>query len=243
MVVKFGAVSVRLHGPILERDGRGEGLPVDAAERDGEVRLADVEADGEEKVVLAEVHVPFVRPDLREAGIEIEVGAAFGAAQEIVVLERAAEVDEQRAVAAEGADVTFFQTEHLPVVVKDRPILTETELIALLLECVDHVRDRAAGAFLRRAEDIEPEDVEAQRAQAGEIMEIEPLQAAALGIARAPCAGDDDLIHGRRLCGAGELEFADVGVVPAAGDQIGVASALDDLAVVHDQQQVRLTDS
>jgi len=57
-------------------------------------------------------------------------------------------------------------------------------------------------------------------------------------------AGDDDVIRGRviLLRGAGELEFADAGVVPAARDQIGVASALDDLAVVHDEQQVRLTD-
>ncbi len=219
---------------------------MDAAERDGEIGLADVEADGEEEVVLGEVHVPFVGPDLREAGIEIEVGAAFGAAQEIVVLERAAEIDEQGAVAAEGFHLTFFETENLPVVViKDGPVFAEAELFALGLEGVDHGRGGASRLFFWRAENVEPEDVETHGAEAGDVMEIEPLQAAAIAIARAPCAGDDDLIHGKVLLlrGAGELEFADAGVMPAAREQVGVASALDDLAFVHDEQQVRLTDS
>jgi hypothetical protein len=38
------------------------------------------------------------------------------------------------------------------------------------------------------------------------------------------------------------LEFAHAGVRAAAGGEIGVPAALDDLAIVHDQQQVRLTD-
>ncbi len=121
-------------------------------------------------------------------------------------------------------------------------MFAEAELLALRSEGVDHVGGGTALVFFGRAENIEPEDLETQRPQAGEVMEIEPLHPAAFGIARAPSAGDDDLIHGSSLCGAAELEFAHAGVVPAARDQIVVATALDDLAVVHDEQQVGLAD-
>jgi hypothetical protein len=134
----------------------------------GEGGVADVEADSEEEVVLAEVHVPFVGPDLREAGIEIEVGAAFGATQQIVVLERAAEIDEQGGIAEEGPHLMFFDTENFAVVIEHaqwspRPNCSHCVRKTSTMSA----RERAA-PFFGRAENVEPEDLEAERPQAGE---------------------------------------------------------------------------
>ena len=60
---------------VVQRNGRQDRLPIDAVQRDLEVRRADVLADGEEEVVPVESHVVLRAPDLCEAGIDIDVRA------------------------------------------------------------------------------------------------------------------------------------------------------------------------
>jgi hypothetical protein len=90
----------------------------------------------------------------------------------------------------------FFQTENFAVIIEDGPVIAEAELLALRLKPVDHTREGMTCILLRRTEHVEPKHLEAERPEAGEIMEIEPLHVRRLGITRAPRAGDDDLIHG-----------------------------------------------
>src|ERR1041384_3876427 len=67
-------------------------------------------------------------------------------------------------------------------------MVTETKPLAPLLKLPDESVVGLAG-------NVEPEAFDAQGAQAGQVVQIQPLHPAAFRIAGAPAAGDDDLFH------------------------------------------------
>ena len=92
----------------------------------------------------------------------------------------------------QGAEVTLFETEDFAVVVEDGPVFAEAELFALRLEGVDHGGGGTVAFFPGGPRTSSQKTSKPSAREAGDVMEIEPLHAAAIGIARAPRAGDDD---------------------------------------------------
>ena len=79
--------------PVVEDDGLGDREPGAAAVGDRTGRLSDRAADRYEPVVPVEAHVDPLRvPDLREAGVEVDVDGEVGGHR---LREHAGEVEEQ----------------------------------------------------------------------------------------------------------------------------------------------------
>src|SRR5207249_2221412 len=94
------------------------------------------------------------------------------------------------AIAAQRGELPVVHSNHFPAFPKHDPVVTEPEPLASLLKLTDESVVGLAG-------NVEPEAFDAQGAQAGQVMQIQPLHPAAFGIAGTPTTGDDDFFHVR----------------------------------------------
>ncbi len=83
------------HGPALEADRRPDRNPIEPAGGHRAPRLADVAADGGEAVVVGKrVGQAQLAPDVREAGIDVEEQPLARGLQQVFLLEKAHDVDQ-----------------------------------------------------------------------------------------------------------------------------------------------------
>ena len=75
---------------------------------------------------------------MREARVEIEVSAMSDAAQQLVVLECAAEIDKQGAIITQRLQLTFRHSKNFSIVIENGPVILKAKPFTLRTKTFDH---------------------------------------------------------------------------------------------------------
>src|SRR5213078_449723 len=111
---------VDVRRPLREDDRRDDGMPGASVDRSATGARSDVLSHGEKDVMFAEAGVDLLGPQLRIAGVDVDIGTPLRVHERRIAWERSTEVEHEIGAAQEPAKLSLGHAEMpLAVVVHD----------------------------------------------------------------------------------------------------------------------------